>query len=68
MLRMTVLDDYFEALARRDVEAAAALWAPDGVDHIASQVDAVGPHGVRAYFREVFAAFPDFALERAAAS
>jgi hydroxyacylglutathione hydrolase len=59
---MSVVSDYFEAIARRDVEAMAALWAPDGVDHIASQVDAAGPDGVRAYFRELFAAFPDFAL------
>ena len=59
---MTVVDDYFEALARRDVEAMASLWAPDGTDHIAGQVDAVGPSGVREYFNELFAAFPDFAL------
>jgi hydroxyacylglutathione hydrolase len=57
-----VVKDYFDALARRDVEAVAALWAPDGHDHIAGQVDAVGPNGVRAYFSELFAAFPDFAL------
>jgi steroid delta-isomerase-like uncharacterized protein len=59
---MSVVSDYFEAIARRDVEAMAALWAPDGVDHIAGQVDAAGPDGVRAYFRELFAAFPDLAL------
>jgi glyoxylase-like metal-dependent hydrolase (beta-lactamase superfamily II)/predicted ester cyclase len=53
---------YFEALARRDVEAAAALWAPDGLEHIARQADAVGPHGVREYFTELFTAFPDFGL------
>ena len=56
------MTDYFEALARRDIEAMAALWAPDGTDHIAGQVDAVGPSGVREYFTELFAAFPDFAL------
>ena len=60
---MGVVDDYFAALARRDVEAMAALWAPDGDEHIAGQVDAVGPTGVREYFTEFFAAFPDFALE-----
>jgi steroid delta-isomerase-like uncharacterized protein len=60
---MQVVTDYFDALARRDVEAMAALWAADGEEHIAGQVDAVGPNGVRAYFNEVFAAFPDFALE-----
>jgi glyoxylase-like metal-dependent hydrolase (beta-lactamase superfamily II)/predicted ester cyclase len=57
-----VVTQYFDALARRDVEAMAALWAPDGEEHIASQVDAVGPSGVRAYFTELFTAFPDFAL------
>jgi steroid delta-isomerase-like uncharacterized protein len=60
---MTVVDDYFAALARRDVEAMAALWAADGEEHISGQVDAVGPGGVREYFTEFFAAFPDFALE-----
>jgi glyoxylase-like metal-dependent hydrolase (beta-lactamase superfamily II)/predicted ester cyclase len=57
-----LVKDYFDALARRDVEGMAALWAPDGQEHIASQVDAVGPNGVRAYFTELFTAFPDFAL------
>ena len=60
---MTVVDDYFAALARRDVEAMASLWAADGEEHISGQVDAVGPGGVREYFTEFFAAFPDFALE-----
>jgi steroid delta-isomerase-like uncharacterized protein len=57
-----VVTEYFDALSRRDVEAMAALWAPDGQEHIASQVDTVGPHGVREYFTELFTAFPDFAL------
>jgi len=60
---MGVAGDYFDALARRDVEAMAALWAPDGDEHIAGQVDAIGPGGVREYFTDFFAAFPDFALE-----
>ena len=53
---------YFAALSARDVEAMAGLWAPDGEEHIASQVDAVGPSGVREYFTELFTAFPDFSL------
>ena len=57
-----VVSTYFDALARRDLEAMAACWAPDGEEHIAGQVDAVGPDGVRAYFGEIFSAFPDFAL------
>lgn len=59
----SVVLEYFDALSRRDVEAMAALWAPDGQEHIASQVDAVGPNGVREYFTELFAAFPDFRFE-----
>ncbi len=57
-----MVNDYFAALSRRDVEAMAGYWAPDGQEHIASQVDAVGPQGVREYFTELFTAFPDFAL------
>jgi hydroxyacylglutathione hydrolase len=56
------VNGYFAALSRRDVEAMAGFWAPDGEEHIASQVDAVGPSGVREYFTELFTAFPDFAL------
>jgi steroid delta-isomerase-like uncharacterized protein len=59
---MGVVEAYFEALARRDADAMAALWAPDGQEHIAGQLDAIGPHGVREYFTELFAAFPDFDL------
>ena len=40
----------------------AGYWAPDGQEHIASQVDAVGPQGVREYFTDLFTAFPDFEL------
>ncbi len=50
---------YFGALARRDAEAMAALWAPGGVDHIAGQADLTGPDEVRAWFAALFAAFPD---------
>jgi hydroxyacylglutathione hydrolase len=62
MLAVDVVNEYFAALSRRDVEAMAGLWAPDGEEHIASQVDAVGPSGVREYFTELFTAFPDFSL------
>jgi hydroxyacylglutathione hydrolase len=62
MPAVDVVNEYFAALSRRDVEAMADLWAPDGEEHIASQVDAVGPSGVREYFTELFTAFPDFSL------
>ena len=55
---------YFDAVAARDLEAMGACWAPHGVDHLAGQADMVGPEGVRGYFSELFAAFPDFAMTR----
>ena len=53
---MQVVDEYVAALARRDANAMAELWAPDGVDHIAGQADAIGPAGVREYFTALFGA------------
>ncbi len=57
-----VATTYFDALARRDIDAAAACWAPDGVDNLIGQTSATGPGGVRAFFTELFAAIPDFAF------
>jgi glyoxylase-like metal-dependent hydrolase (beta-lactamase superfamily II)/ketosteroid isomerase-like protein len=59
----SVATTYFAALARRDVDAAAACWAPDGVDILIGQSTAEGPDGVRAFFSELFAAVPDFTFE-----
>jgi hypothetical protein len=50
MAAVDVVNDYFAALARRDVDATAGFWAPDGEEHIVAQVDAFGPSGVREYF------------------
>jgi hydroxyacylglutathione hydrolase len=58
-----VAQDYFDALARRDVDGAAACWAPDGVDRLIGQSEAHGPEAVRAFFSELFAAVPDWAFE-----
>ena len=55
-----VVTAYFDALTARDVHAAAACWAPDGVDNMIGQVSQVGPEGVRAFFGELFGAIPDF--------
>ena len=53
---------YFDALARHDLEAAGAAWAPEGVDELVGQATVQGPAGVREYFGGVFAAMPDFAI------
>jgi glyoxylase-like metal-dependent hydrolase (beta-lactamase superfamily II)/ketosteroid isomerase-like protein len=53
---------YFAALAAHDVDSAVACWLPGAVDRFVGQRELVAPEGVRAYFNELFAAFPDFAL------
>ncbi len=54
---------YFAALAQHDLDAAAACWAPDGIDRLVGQIELHGPAGVREYFGALFGAFPDFSLE-----
>lgn len=54
-----VADQYFDAIARRDLEAAVALWAPGGRENVRGQVDTVAPEGVRAFLGGLFAAVPD---------
>jgi len=58
-----VAETYFGALARRDDAAAAACWAPDGIDNLIDWATVEGPAGVRAFFGELFGAVPDFAIE-----
>ena len=59
----TVMAAYFEALARQDLDAIAAAWAPDGVCHLVGGLEAAGPSGVRAYWAEFFGSMPDFRFE-----
>jgi steroid delta-isomerase-like uncharacterized protein len=54
---------YFAAINARDIDAAAAMWVPGGVDHFVGQQDLIAPDGIRSYFSELFAAFPDFEFE-----
>jgi predicted ester cyclase len=54
---------YFDALSAHDPDAAVAVWAPGGVDRFVGQQQLTAPDGIREYFSELFAAFPDFALE-----
>jgi hydroxyacylglutathione hydrolase len=54
---------YFDALSARDLDAATACWSPGSIDRMVGAQDLVAPDGVRAYFSELFEAFPDFAIE-----
>jgi hydroxyacylglutathione hydrolase len=58
-----VARSYFDALAGHDLDAAVACWQLGGVDRLVGQVELIAPDGIRAYFGELFAAFPDFKLE-----
>ena len=54
---------YFDAVARRDVEAMAACWEPGTRDVIHGVADMRVPEDLRAWFGDLFAAFPDFSFE-----
>jgi glyoxylase-like metal-dependent hydrolase (beta-lactamase superfamily II)/predicted ester cyclase len=49
---------YFAALAARDIDAMLDCWAPDGVEIMSGERIPL-PDGFRAYFEQVFGAFPD---------
>ena len=59
----SVAKSYFDAIARRDLDAMVELWRPGGREFIRGQVDTTAPDGVRAFFTELFAAVPDFDLQ-----
>jgi steroid delta-isomerase-like uncharacterized protein len=50
---------YFDAVARRDVEAMAEHWKEDGVVDLVPIGILRGQEEISAFFRELFAAFPD---------
>src|SRR3954453_2926349 len=54
---------YFQAAADRDADGMAAMWAPGATDRLMGDQDLVAPEGVRTFFRELFAAFPDWQFE-----
>jgi glyoxylase-like metal-dependent hydrolase (beta-lactamase superfamily II)/predicted ester cyclase len=54
---------YFEALSAHDLDAAIDCWEEGGTDRLVGQQELVAPDGTRAYFKELFEAFPDFRFE-----
>jgi hydroxyacylglutathione hydrolase len=63
MSTRSIAKDYFDALARRDIDDMVALWKPGGREFIRGQVDTTAPEGLRAFFTELFGAVPDFDLQ-----
>src|SRR5260370_27819850 len=54
---------YFEAIGARDLDAAVAMWAHGGREHVRGQVDVRAPEGVRDFIGELLDAFPDLNFE-----
>ena len=63
MSSTTIAKRYFTALGAHDLDEALACWQPGSVDRLVGQLELIAPYGIREYFGEIFAAFPDFALE-----
>jgi steroid delta-isomerase-like uncharacterized protein len=53
---------YFEAIARRDVDNVLAHWIDDGVIDLVPLAILRGRAQIGAFFRELFAAFPDLEM------
>jgi len=54
---------YFEAVAERDLDAMVSFYEPGGTGELHGLVELVAPHSYRAWFANLFAAFPDFRFE-----
>jgi steroid delta-isomerase-like uncharacterized protein len=54
---------YFEAVAARDLDAMMGFYELGGTGEIHGLVELVAPHSYRAWFANLFAAFPDFRFE-----
>ena len=54
---------YFAAIDARELDAAVALWAPGGRDHVRGRADVIAPDGVRAFLGELLDAVPDLSFE-----
>ncbi len=53
---------YFEAIGRRDAEAAVAHWHPDGIDDVAPIGVLRGQEEIRRFLTDLVAAMPDLEM------
>jgi hydroxyacylglutathione hydrolase len=54
---------YFEAIDRRELEEAVALWMPGARDLVRGRADVIAPDGVRGFLAELMQAMPDLRME-----
>jgi steroid delta-isomerase-like uncharacterized protein len=59
----SVARTYFEAVAAQDLDAMVAPWQPGSPDIIHGVVEMRVPDDLRAWFGNLFTAFPDFSFE-----
>lgn len=54
---------YFQAIADREFEAAAAMWKPGSIDRLHGLAELRAPEGIVEYFTNLVEAFPDWDFE-----
>jgi steroid delta-isomerase-like uncharacterized protein len=54
---------YFDAIRERDLDGMLAVWKPGGIDRLYGLATMRAPDDIRAWFGEMFRAFPDFRME-----
>jgi len=59
----TITRRYFETIGAHDVQGAAAMWAPQGLEDVRGQGRFVGPEGVREFIGSLIDAIPDLRVE-----
>lgn len=59
----SIARSYFEAVAARDLDAMTAFYEVGGTGEIHGLVELTVPDSYRAWFANLFAAFPDFHFE-----
>jgi len=55
--------EYFEAIGARELEAAVAMWAPDGCESVHGQGQYSGREGLREFIGGLLDALPDLRVE-----
>jgi len=53
---------YFDAIEAQDIDAMAACWKPGSTDHFYGMAELRVPEDLRAWFSNLFTAFPDFRM------
>ncbi|MGH2950718.1 MAG: ester cyclase [Solirubrobacterales bacterium] len=59
----TIAREYFEAIANQDLAKASSMWKPGGKGYLHGLAELEAPGGWRAYFENLFGAFPDLELK-----